>query len=228
MLGPLEAAKLEAEIARMQKETELKEKMLPYQQRKTEAEIGRLGAQAKKTSASGKKPQEYIAGQETIPGFIQLTNIKPTEKDKEELKKAMGVSLDINNLGSRLISNVQKHGITSGLGISEGDRLIAQDIKAFQLKLKDLAGLGALTGPDMDILNKSIGAIQGPQAMAFADKQSAINQIKSVLERAQAGLDSSASSRGFAVKGREKQPMGISAQQEARRQELLRKQQAAR
>lgn len=186
-LQELQSQKLERELGNA-----------PLEEKKKQKEYEKLGLQTEKERLElGVKRAE--AGPEVIPGFIKTTTAKTSEKDKEELKKTSGFYRDVENLGNKLIDNINKFGVTTRYGLSEGSRLTAQNITALQLKLKDMAGLGALTGPDMDLLNKSIGSIQGNLAVGLVSPEQAIRQVKAVVDQSKESLKSNAKSRGFEI-----------------------------
>ena len=156
--------------------------------------------QAQKAARKQERKIKEQQRKSQIPGFKQLdTNIIATPQDKEVVKKLNTATLNIGDAGKKLLESVSKHGITSGTGVTKGDRDVTQKKRDLQLQLKELFNLGVLNGPDLALLDDALGAIQGPIDMLnpYNTKESAKSQIEHVLRSAQAKMDNAAQARGF-------------------------------
>lgn len=169
-------------------------------QKKLMGEIANLPLQRDKLIADTQKAQrENLPQANTIPGYENLTGQKPSEKDAEGLKKLSKTTTNILNAAEALKSSIRKHGVSSGFGTTEGGRAVDQDLTNLQIELKNLYELGALSGPDMGLVNNAIGKISGPMAYLTPgnDKASAVEQVQRIVEKAIQNQQSEASARGF-------------------------------
>ncbi len=165
----------------------------PIARRKAEAEIKKLESDVASTSKSME-----------VPGYKNVSGFKPTEKDVEELKKLTKTTENIINASNSLKDSLKKYGVSSGLGITEGGRRVDQDLTSLQIELKNQYELGALSGPDMGLVNNAIGKISGIGAYLTPsnEKEAAIAQVQAVVEKALRNQAAAAEARGFQPVGK--------------------------
>lgn len=186
--SPYKSQKMQMEMQKLKDDT----LMSPIARRKAEAEIAKINADATKTQ------REATVGNE-IPGYRNVSGFKPTEKDIESLKSLAGSTKNILNAADSLKGSLKKYGVSSGMGFTEGGRIVDQDLTNLQVELKNMYELGALSGPDMGLVNNAIGKISGPGAIVMPgnDKKAAIEQVQRIADKAIKNLESKAQARGF-------------------------------
>lgn len=132
----------------------------------------------------------------------------PTVKDAEEVKKATGSLKALQGTGTEVQGRFKDAGpldrfgsvripfTNKQLGTEKG---IALDsgITDMVLQLKELANLGAITGPDMALMESAMGNITGVGAL-IGNKDRAIQQLNDVMKRARSKVETNATSRGYA------------------------------
>lgn len=97
-----------------------------------------------------------------VPGFKFQQGQRPTEKSAEELRKQSAAVNNIENLANELKADVGKGGMA--LLPSERKTKLQQKYTQLQLAMKEAADLGAISGPDMAIIQRSI-----PDPSAWGD-----------------------------------------------------------
>ena len=164
-LGAAEAAKAKSEEARRQWEAEIglrrdeltaksaPKPVNPLEEQKTRAEIAKLEAETRRADrkgrgAAGPKPGSKVPGLEVQPGAA------PTAEDAKKVK----ASLASLNTMQRYIADLRKLHATHGTeyGGAVGTQM-AQLVRAIQLEGKNIAQLGALSGPDMQLMEDIAG-----------------------------------------------------------------------
>jgi hypothetical protein len=150
-----------------------------------------------------KEEYEKKKGAAPIPDFEVAEGQKLAPKDREILMSQNTAVKNISMVGDRLKQNLNKYGITSGTGATQGDRIISQDLTDLQLQMKELFNLGVLNGPDLDLLNKNLGALQGPIDMMnpLNTRESAMQQVQGVIDSAVSKLNNTAQARGARYTG---------------------------
>lgn len=145
-----------------------------------------------------KKEERDSEGSRPLPDFEVTPGVKLEDKDREVLKSQNTAVKNVSLVGKRLIDNIGKHGITSGSGVTQGDRAVTQDLVDLQLQMKELFNLGVLNGPDLDLLNKNLGNLQGPVDMMnpFNSRENAQKQVQNVIDSAINKLSNTAQARG--------------------------------
>lgn len=133
-----------------------------------------------------------------LPDFEIKPGYRLDNKDREELKNANTAAQSIQITGQKLLDGIKNNGITSGLGLTRADRDADQNISEMQLQLKELFKLGAITGPDMDLINSNMGRLRGPIDMInpFNSRDDATSQIEKIIQSAMQRVSSSAKARG--------------------------------
>lgn len=171
-----------------------------YQKAATMATIqGEARAEAeerKRESQLQKKMQEA-----NIPDFeIADPSVIPTTKDAEEIKKLNASNKTFQEIGQRVKQNVLKANPRDPrYYISNDWRTLQQDLTKMKLQAKNLEELGVLNGPDLSLVNETLGGIS-PSNLAILGPEAAADRIKTALENSQRVLDNAAASRGYRPK----------------------------
>lgn len=150
-----------------------------------------------------KKEERDSEGSRPLPDFEVSPGVKLEDKDRETLKSQNTAVKNVSLVGKRLIENLGKHGITAGTGVTQGDRAVTQDLVDLQLQMKELFNLGVLNGPDLDLLNKNLGNLQGPVDMMnpLNTRENAQKQVQNVIDSAINKLSNTAQARGATYTG---------------------------
>jgi len=135
-------------------------------------------------------------------------NVVPTPKDAEEVKKATGSFKALQSTADEVMGNFEgasrldrfgsvripftsKHiGTEKGMSLDSG-------LTDMVIQLKELANLGAITGPDLLLMESAMGNVTGIGSM-IGGKPRALAQLTDVLKRARAKVQTNATSRGYA------------------------------
>lgn len=164
----------------------------------------------------------------------------PTVKDAEEVKKATGSLKALQGTGAGIVKSLEGTNMmdrfgsvnipftNKKIGTQKGIDLDA-NVTDMVIQLKELANLGAITGPDMQLMESAMGGVTGIGSL-LGDKTTSAKALSGVLDRARAKVESNATSRGYAPQqGYLDGPGAAPAQQQdaraARLQELRAKRQ---
>lgn len=152
-----------------------------------------------KYSAGGGKPAPVI-GYEPAE-----QNADITKQDVETVKKSEATTKNVIDGVNSLAEKIKKFGFSSGLGLTKSDIAIDSDIADLQLEMKNLAELGAIAGPDLDLVNSSLGVLSGPidKLNPLISRKDAIDQLKEVANKAINRSKNISESRGLRRKGEE-------------------------
>jgi hypothetical protein len=128
-----------------------------------------------------------------VPGYIRQTGVSPTDKDTETLKgirsKYESASAGLNELKNLVNAN--------GIEIlpTDAKRRMESVYSDLKVQLKELANLGALTGPDMAIIEQQL---KDPTSLMNAfQAQGVLESIDQTLQNAKSRVQSEAVARGF-------------------------------
>lgn len=142
-------AERQAEIAAGLRESSEKSKEKEREVRRQEAQSKEAERRADKEAEKEEKRAEKLR-KRTVPGL----GIAATEKDATDLKKAKVVKANMIQLIDDMVALREEKGaeVFDREAVSEGKSL-AKDL---MLQYKELAELGAITGPDMEILQSIV------------------------------------------------------------------------
>lgn len=140
---------------------------------------GILSKKTKNIADAGGKPSPVI-------GYTEDESAEVTKQDIEAVKKADVATKNVVDRVNSLAEKIKKFGFSSGLGLTKADIAIDSDISDLQLEMKELANLGALAGPDLDLVNASLGVLSGPidKLNPLISREDAIEQLKEVANKA--------------------------------------------
>lgn len=160
-----------------------------------------------------------------ITGFnvADPSRVIPSTRDAEEIKLAAGGLKTLQGSGASLQEKLKS---ASGLDRFGSVRIpftdkqigtdagvgIESDLTAMKLQQKELDKLGALSGPDMRMIDEAFGSITGIGAM-FGDKEAAARKVQAVLDRAKQRVEANATARGYTPQSGYLDPAGASTKQ---------------
>jgi hypothetical protein len=131
---------------------------------------------------------------------IANPEIIPTPKDAEEVKKLNSSNKSFQNIGSRVSERMKTFNPRDPRAYITNDwKLIQQDITEMRLQAKELAKLGVLNGPDLTLVDETLGGLS-PSNLALLGSDKARERIQAALKTAQDKLDFAASARGYKPK----------------------------
>lgn len=185
---------------------EAAQKALELSNRATEARINkdnRAAAKApeltyeQKLEKKVQKDAEVKVRQAQIADFeVANPSIIPSSKDAEEMKKLNFSNKNLQDAGKGLITKLGAITTQDRTGLTNNWKLIEQDLTQMALQGKELANLGALSGPDFELMNKDIGSISLASINTIGAKGAAV-RIKAMIDRAQSKVHNAASARGY-------------------------------
>ena len=129
-------------------------------------------------------------------------SIIPSAKDAEEIKFLNTANKTFQDAGKRASEKVATLGLKDYTGLTNNWKSLEQDISEMQVQSKELAKLGALTGPDLDLTNKALGSLN-KSTLAILGPEKAKKRIQEVLATANSKLANAAASRGYLPKGQQ-------------------------
>lgn len=131
------------------------------------------------------KAQKEAKGAPVVPGYDVLPDAAPTDQDAKEVKK---ISSGING-ANRAIDKLREYikkgpGVRSLPGSQERAQLDSL-AKSLVIDMKEAANLGALAGPDMDLVMGMIGDPTGAKAawMGNEDYLKVLNQAQATINQ---------------------------------------------
>lgn len=193
------------------------EQALGLQKLKGEQELEQIKAkpqaQAKARSAGGGESA-------VIPGYEMVSGASPT---KDDVKKAKQSAIAFNRFEKALDaleSAVKKYGVRS-LPFSEGRAEIERAASQVVIEGKEAANLGALAGPDMNIILASIGSPTSAKAAVLGD-QEYLNLLRNAKQSSVNQHDATIGVYGFKRAGQRAAPRSASSISPAQAREMLR------
>jgi hypothetical protein len=156
-----------------------------------------------KTQIASEKNAEKRNRQLSIPGYELSGEIEPTTAEATKLRQGLATKNDAVYLIEKLRDRVQEYGLQGQFGVGGRKTELNNLYKETILKLKDIAQLGALTGPDLDLIQQTI--IDPVNTLAAQDptgnvKQQTIEQYNNAIKRLNERFDLNASALGYIPK----------------------------
>jgi hypothetical protein len=147
--------------------------------------------------------------QANITGYdiADPSRVLPTTKDAEEVKKSTGNLKALQNTGIATQQSLNDAGpldrfgavkipfTEKQIGTSKGIAL-ESNLTDMKLQLKELANLGALSGPDMSLIESAMGNVTGLGSL-IGGKERGMQQLNEILNRAKSRVKDQATSRGY-------------------------------
>lgn len=189
------------------------EQALGLQKLKGEQELEQIKAKP----IAQKKAGGAASSSTVIPGYEISQGAEPTKEDVKKVKQSAVAFNRFEKALDALESAVKKYGVRS-LPFSEGRAEIERAASQVVIEGKEAANLGALAGPDMNIILSSIGSPTSAKTAVLGDqeylnllrnaKQSAINQHDATVSvygfKRAGGAQAAPSSGGSSIKDRAK------------------------
>ena len=112
--------------------------------------------------------QDKVKSAPVVYGYTLLQGAEPNEQDAKKVKQMSSGMQSANIALDKIKEMVQKYGVRSLPG-SEGRKNLNSATKQLVISAKEAANLGALAGPDMDIVLGMIGDPTGIEAAYMGD-----------------------------------------------------------
>lgn len=187
---------------------------------KTEAEIKELNSRAgykkdKDPFERQVKLHEFKEEQEKrkrreqakVRGFDVSEDITPSSKDAEEVKKQSAATEQIKATVKRIKDLVEKNQGTKIIPGESKDAL-SREYTNLKLQMKEAANLGALTGPDVALMEQMAPDPTSIYSTLKYDKEGLLKGYDDVSAAADRGLIAAAESRGY-LRPKNKDPGGL-------------------
>ncbi len=142
-----------------------------------------------------------------IPDFdIADPTVIPSTKDAEEIKKLNGSNKSFQEIGQSSKELLKKANPRDPRYYMSNDwRLLNQGLTKMKLQAKNLEDLGVLNGPDLSLVNETLGGLN-PTNLALLGPEKAAERLQAALDSANKVMNNAASARNYKPKGQ-----GVSA-----------------
>lgn len=139
-------------------------------------------AAAAKAAPKAAKAGRDESGAALVYGYDVLPGASPTDQDAKEVKKISSGINGANSAMNKLRESIRKNGVRSLPGSKERKELNSI-AKSVVIDMKEAANLGALAGPDMDLVLGMMGDPTGLEAayMGDADYLKVLDQAQDLL-----------------------------------------------
>jgi hypothetical protein len=152
-----------------------------------------VAAREAKTSEAERKRQE----ERSVPGFEPAPGATPTADDAKKMKDTNEAALRMHGNIADLRALHQKYGSTPK---GAGAELQQQKLRAIQIEAKNIAGLGALSGPDFNLMQdlsaQDVNSIQYWIQRNFVGA-SLEESLKGLEQWMRTTIDATAKARGY-------------------------------
>lgn len=176
-------AAAKAEQAKLDREAKAEQARL---NRELQRELKRMGIKEEKQKGIEKS---------MVPGMSYVGEYAPTEDDAKQMKKKLAAWMDLNNSMEKLVNVVDEQGLE--WKPSEKKRLLDSNYRDVQIKAKEAANLGAITGPDMEIITGQIPNPTSIMSSTFLTAPEVTNVIKDAKDRFKSSFDKQSQAYGF-------------------------------
>jgi hypothetical protein len=129
---------------------------------------------------------------------FELANpdIIPTSKDAEEVKNLNASNKSFQEVGKRVAGGVGKLTKLDLTTMTNNWKMVQQDLTEMKLQAKNLADLGVLNGPDLTLVNETLGSLS-PSNLAILGPEKAKQRLEMALKTANDKLVNAASARNY-------------------------------
>lgn len=196
------------ELGLREKEYNLKaeELSLPFEKTReyNKMKVGaQLNAEAK-AEADARKQQNQLGkktAEASIADFeIADPSIIPTTKDAETVKKLNQSNKSYQQIGTSAIEKIKKANPKNpAYYLSNDYKMLQQDLTKMKLQAKNLEDLGVLNGPDLSLVNETLGSIN-PTTLTLLGTEAAAERLKASLATATSVLNNAAAARNYRPK----------------------------
>lgn len=186
---------------------EARQRALPYDQRddyKKAMDTARIRANATLGTMDAKNEienQQKLKAAQIADFDIADTSIIPTTKDAEEVKKMNASNKSFQQIGtatSDLLSKADPR--NPKYYISNDWKLLNQNLTKMKLQAKNLEQLGVLNGPDLSLVNETLGDLN-PSSLAILGSKAAGERLSAALKTANSVMENAAAARNYRPKG---------------------------
>lgn len=156
----------------------------------------RIEREARKIENEKKKGLQEAA----ITDFeVADPNVIPSSKDAEEVKKLNAANKTFVQIGERASAKLLELDPKKPVEFAKGYKQLIQDVTEMRLQAKELANLGVLNGPDLKLVDETLGSV-GLTDLAVYGREEAANRIKNAIATANQKLSNVAAGRGYKPK----------------------------
>lgn len=154
-----------------------------------------------KSSEANAQEKANKSGERQVPGMDYVGEYTPTENDAKEVKKMKAAHEELQSSINRLANIVSQKGLRVMPGQDKTE--LESAYRDVQLKAKEAANLGAITGPDMEII---MGVVASPTDAATIaklgdDPRKYIELLGGVKSQFTNSFNSRAGAYGYRIKG---------------------------
>lgn len=156
------------------------------------------------------KEEEEKKSKANVPGFSFADEKKlPTADDAKKLKDTSEAQLKFNMAAEQAVSDLSDVDLGEGtvgttsamlsqyVGADPSFERFKQSTSDMELQYKELAKLGAITGPDMKFIEKSLGDLSSPKRLQILGKDEAIKILNRLNEKMVKYTQEAAKARGY-------------------------------
>jgi hypothetical protein len=173
-----------------------------YVDRFDRQEKARQNAEQRKIENEKKQGLQQAA----IPDFeIANPDIIPSSKDAEEVKKLNAANKTFVDVGQRAAEKLTALDPEKPVEFAKGYKQLMQDVTEMRLQAKELANLGVLNGPDLKLVDETLGSV-GLTDMAIYGREEAAKRIQNAISTANQKLSNVAAARNYKPKGQSQAP----------------------
>lgn len=142
-----------------------------------------------------------------ISGFdiANPDEVIPTTKDAEEVKKFNSANKTFQEVGQRAADRVSKLDWKDRTGFTNNYKNLQQDITEMRLQAKELANLGVLNGPDLKLVDETLGSVGVSDLNLYGPEEASV-RIKRAIVTANQKLMNAVNARGYKAKTQEVAP----------------------
>jgi hypothetical protein len=123
--------------------------------------------------------------------------IVPTQKDAEQVKKINGANKNFERTATEIKALVGEMTKEDYLGFTQRAKLLKQKIGEARLQQKEIKNLGVLNGPDLPLVDTTLGQIDSMSTLAILGNKNAQARMDEAIKNSKNNLLSEASARGY-------------------------------
>ncbi|MFM2117270.1 MAG: hypothetical protein RL316_460 [Bacteroidota bacterium] len=172
-----------------EQEFKAKESALDRELKEKIASAAEKGKTARSASGGGKNQ---------VPGMVYVGEYTPTEKDATEVKKRKAAWEDLDNSLNKLSNSVNKYGIVIRPSPQKSE--LESAYNDVMIKGKEAANLGAITGPDLQIITSVIPNPSSLKSNLFLNKKDIIEILQNQRKRSYDSFNTISRSYGYSLK----------------------------
>lgn len=142
-----------------------------------------------------------------ITGFeFHSPDITPTPKDAEDVKKMNSAHTNFERTAGEIQHLLGTFSPLDYTGVTSKGKLLKQKISEAQIQQKTIKDLGVLNGPDLPLINNTLGDVGSFATLATLGPDAAKARMQEAVNSSKNNLHSEAFARGYKPKGQVQQP----------------------